>query len=98
LFFDKIVDLLGSFVGFLDVDVSPFCDATFFSLRIYGVMADLATPSGVLDRLNILSGHEKGPVVESFLSDSFLNGILIYFDSFPGSISNILISIVQCDG
>jgi hypothetical protein len=47
MFFDKIVDLLGSFVGFLDVDVSPFCDAAFFLLLIDGVMADLATPSKI---------------------------------------------------
>jgi hypothetical protein len=98
MFFDKIVDLLGSFVGFLDVDVSPFCDAAFFSLLIDSVMADLATPSSVFDVLNILFGQENGPAVESFLLGGFLNDILIYFDSFPGSISNILISIVECEG
>jgi hypothetical protein len=90
--------LLRSFVGFLEVDVSPFCDAVFFSLLIDGVMADLATPPSVLDVLDILFGQENGPAVESFLSGGFLNDILIYFDSFPGSISHILISIVECEG
>jgi hypothetical protein len=97
-FFDKIVDLLGSFVGFLEADVSPFSDTAFFSLLIDGIMADLAIPSSVLDVLDVLFGHENGPAIESILSGGFLKDILIYFDSFPGSIYNILISIVECGG
>jgi hypothetical protein len=69
----------------------------FFSLLIDGIMTDVATPSSVLDVLYVLFGQENGPAIESFVSGGFLEDILIYFDSFPDSISNILTSIVECD-